>query len=173
MDLAPLLRIRDLGACGQAIKAGDAHATWWFPEFPANRHALAKAIAICETCPVKADCYQWALEHREVGVWGGRSWGPRVHRATTRVCPECHELYVIPPNDGRKPETCGPVCAKQRHLAQQALADEARGVNVGANKAAGHGVISRYNKGCRCRACRRAARDYMARYRAAKRESAA
>lgn len=34
--------------------------------------AVAKAKEICATCPIKQDCLQWALEHREAwGVWAG------------------------------------------------------------------------------------------------------
>lgn len=34
--------------------------------------SVNKAKAICERCPIKADCLRWALSHREAwGVWGG------------------------------------------------------------------------------------------------------
>lgn len=46
--------------------------------FPVERRgrqrdiALAKAKALCGKCPVCADCYQWAVEHKQThGVWGG------------------------------------------------------------------------------------------------------
>jgi len=29
---------------------------------------------MCDTCPVKAPCLQWALDHNEqFGIWGGAS----------------------------------------------------------------------------------------------------
>lgn len=31
-----------------------------------------QAARVCETCPVKAECLQWALDHDEpFGMWGG------------------------------------------------------------------------------------------------------
>ena len=30
------------------------------------------AIAVCETCPVRVECLEFALDHNEkVGIWGG------------------------------------------------------------------------------------------------------
>ncbi len=34
---------------------------------------LKQALAICETCPVKEECLEHALEHERFGVWGGQS----------------------------------------------------------------------------------------------------
>ncbi|PWG66787.1 WhiB family transcriptional regulator [Bifidobacterium callitrichidarum] len=43
----------------------------FFP-LPNDRGSEEKAIAICETCPVKADCLQAALnEQDQFGIWGG------------------------------------------------------------------------------------------------------
>lgn len=34
--------------------------------------ALADAVSVCEECPVKAECREYALTHEEkFGVWGG------------------------------------------------------------------------------------------------------
>lgn len=40
----------------------------FFPE-RASESILAKAI--CRGCPVTDQCYRFAMEHREPGVWGG------------------------------------------------------------------------------------------------------
>ena len=156
----------DRGKCRAEVKAGNAERDWWFPGFPAQRHVLAKAKAICDACPVKVECHDWAVANRMVGVWGGVAFGPRVHRELNRLCPVCKTPYLVPPTPGRRPETCSPACGKERHLQQQAAADEARGVPVGTLKDRGHGTRVRYAKGCRCRACRRASREYTAEYRA-------
>ncbi|MDV7194641.1 WhiB family transcriptional regulator [Mycolicibacterium fortuitum] len=43
----------------------------WFPE-KGQPYAMAKRI--CATCPVKAECLEYALANRErAGVWGGLS----------------------------------------------------------------------------------------------------
>ena len=51
---------------------------------PSNRYALDwffskdfkekyAAKNMCFTCPVRSECLQWALEHRQIwGIWGGR-----------------------------------------------------------------------------------------------------
>ncbi len=30
-----------------------------------------RMIAVCRQCPLIAECLEWAIEHREKGVWGG------------------------------------------------------------------------------------------------------
>jgi hypothetical protein len=46
---------------------------WWHPPRGGNRDSL-KAIAICNTCPVTAECLQYALDNDERGgIWGGVS----------------------------------------------------------------------------------------------------
>ncbi len=42
--------------------------------FPSNGLGVEAAQQICRTCPVAAECLEYALEHRiEQGVWGGAS----------------------------------------------------------------------------------------------------
>jgi WhiB family redox-sensing transcriptional regulator len=49
----------------------------WFPvsvEIGKARHEAAAAIAVCTTCPVRAQCLTLALRHWDIGqhgVWGG------------------------------------------------------------------------------------------------------
>lgn len=40
----------------------------WFPEGKGN---IADAIAICSTCPVKAECLQYGLYYEPTGILGG------------------------------------------------------------------------------------------------------
>lgn len=53
-----------------------------------------QAARVCETCPVKAECLQWALDHDEPhGMWGGL--GPRARQrlrgdAPRRLSPIAH-----------------------------------------------------------------------------------
>jgi len=40
--------------------------------FPSDRGGIAKAKAICATCPVSAECLQYATDNLlAYGVWGG------------------------------------------------------------------------------------------------------
>lgn len=50
---------------------GHPNPSLWFPE---RGESVAEAKAICRVCPVKGDCLEHALRHRERhGIWGGRS----------------------------------------------------------------------------------------------------
>lgn len=75
---------RDRAACL------DTDPELWFPadEERANRRIprVAKAKAVCATCPVRPDCLRWALDNdiRE-GLWGGLDEDERPHtRRATR-----------------------------------------------------------------------------------------
>ncbi|NNF70223.1 MAG: WhiB family transcriptional regulator [Acidimicrobiia bacterium] len=51
------------GACRQ----GDADVF-----FPDSKSQEAEALRICATCPVRDECFAYAIEARETyGVWGG------------------------------------------------------------------------------------------------------
>lgn len=44
----------------------------------ATRDAVARAAAICDKCPVKVPCLEFALDnHERWGVWGGKAWYER------------------------------------------------------------------------------------------------
>ncbi|MFI9204019.1 WhiB family transcriptional regulator [Streptomyces sp. NPDC053048] len=54
-------------------------------EPPAEQAArVTAAKALCFRCPVRVACRDWALEHHEWGVWGGRTEGEQGYRPTTR-----------------------------------------------------------------------------------------
>jgi WhiB family transcriptional regulator, redox-sensing transcriptional regulator len=60
--------------------------------------STAAAIAICDRCPVKPECLEWALQHDEEGVWGGTSEATRrsLKRPRTRTkCITCGSPNVI------------------------------------------------------------------------------
>ena len=40
--------------------------------FPATPQEEAEAVALCATCPVRAQCLEYALRNKEShGIWGG------------------------------------------------------------------------------------------------------
>jgi WhiB family transcriptional regulator, redox-sensing transcriptional regulator len=42
--------------------------------FPSDGSGVERAMRVCDGCPVKSDCLEYALEQRiEHGVWGGAS----------------------------------------------------------------------------------------------------
>ena len=43
---------------------------WFFSKDFSKKYA---AKNLCFTCPVRSECLQWALEHKQIwGIWGGR-----------------------------------------------------------------------------------------------------
>jgi WhiB family transcriptional regulator, redox-sensing transcriptional regulator len=42
----------------------------WYPEGAQRRNAR-EAKAVCQGCPVRAECLDFAIKHGERGVWGG------------------------------------------------------------------------------------------------------
>jgi WhiB family transcriptional regulator, redox-sensing transcriptional regulator len=82
----------------------------WFPvstERARARHEAAAAIAVCTTCPVRAQCLELSLRHWDIGqhgIWGGliatdrahlrRRW-PAGHRGRPR--PAASGMIVRPP----------------------------------------------------------------------------
>ena len=72
---------------------------WFFSSDQIEKNA---AKNMCFICPVRSDCLQWALEHREIwGVWGGKDevqlrrtlsvsyTGEEIRRNRPPNCPYC------------------------------------------------------------------------------------
>lgn len=80
-----LILIKKLGACR------NADLKLFFPDYD-SPSANAAAKRICDRCGVKDACLEWALEHDEVGVWGGTGEADRRallrkrHRVTCVGC---------------------------------------------------------------------------------------
>jgi len=59
---------------GAACAEPGADPELWFSSLPRQR---AEAEAICQTCPARQACGQWAAgEHVKFGIWGGTQRGP-------------------------------------------------------------------------------------------------
>lgn len=51
--------------------------TIFYPEHP-HTSAGDAARAVCEGCPVRKECLEWAMAtHEPDGIWGGRTWRQR------------------------------------------------------------------------------------------------
>lgn len=74
---------------------------------PTGGESARPAKAICHRCPVRPECLQHALEHRETGVWGGLSERERENLLrgrnpyAPRRRPEGHRLSCVCPNCNR------------------------------------------------------------------------
>lgn len=67
---------RERAACA----APNVSADIFFPDEERGPGALAAARAVCRSCPVQAECLQYALDTgQQHGVWGGT--GPTQRRA--------------------------------------------------------------------------------------------
>jgi WhiB family redox-sensing transcriptional regulator len=68
--IPPFLRDDHRPAC----HAPNVDPEWWFPlrgERPNGGGTLARAIAICQRCPLKGPCADWAADTGQWGMWGG------------------------------------------------------------------------------------------------------
>lgn len=102
------------------------HPDTWYPNTPAGRpgktgrptreDATAAAIAVCETCPVKKQCYDAAVRNNEThGIWGGVDFERTVPRGL---------------------EPCGTEAAYFRHVrAKEPVCDPCRKAHRAAAKA--------------------------------------
>lgn len=83
---------------------------WWF-EDPTSEEGK-RAIEICEGCPVKDECHEWAMEHEDWGIWGGIGQKERKRlRSIKRVRLNRPEAFadLVP---------CGTTSAYARHIRQ-------------------------------------------------------
>lgn len=94
--------------------------------FPSNQGdkeqreaAEAEAKAICKRCPVKIECYEWAKENGEVGIWGEATeverTGSRNPSANKRVKPENRVRRQRIPLSEASDHLCGSPSGYTRH----------------------------------------------------------
>lgn len=87
---------------------------WWFPE-RYETGGYARAVAICATCPVRAECLEEALayeigRHDRFGMWGGLTPAERTREADRR------EAAGIPvPRRRARQAQCGTSSGYHRH----------------------------------------------------------
>jgi WhiB family redox-sensing transcriptional regulator len=171
-NILELQRWSGRAACKKECDAGRADPGWWFPNRGESNAPEAEAAKqICRSCPVQFDCLRWATLHREAGIWGGTSERERTRttgKPKITTCIDCSKEFVHVPRGGRQ-ERCVPCRAvRDRNRKRAYDIEKGRVQNPGSKPSAsvdgGHGTISRYNKGCRCRACKKASQQHRARY---------
>ena len=87
----------------------------WFADDPRN---VAKAVAICNECPVAQQCADAAIDNTEMfGIWGGLTprqlRQARSHKHRHKNDPQ--PAPAPPPTPSRRPAPCGTEAAYHRH----------------------------------------------------------
>jgi len=95
-----------LARCKDAVKSG-ADSNDWFPDTKEQR---ARARKVCNHCPLKADCREYAKAENLVGYWGGVLFGYRLPDEKIRdKCPAGHSydlFFYGGEQDLRRCSTC-------------------------------------------------------------------
>lgn len=88
--------------------------------FPGPNDAAAAdmARAICESCPVRSQCYDHALRHEEFGVWAGTSERQRrqLRKQLGIHLEDIDEMRYRYPTRVKSPAACGTDAGYHRHL---------------------------------------------------------
>lgn len=71
--VVPLVGDANMPWSQRAACKAEGVPTWMFYPCRGDNETLARAKAVCRTCPVSAECLAWALDNDEPGVWGGTS----------------------------------------------------------------------------------------------------
>ena len=99
--------------------------------FPTRHETAVAAKKICETCPVKDDCLEYALEWTDlVGIWGGtsgrerrqlRSLELKLARGQAKLCTRCNTIVPIRDlkKDRRRPDGYESRCKACHNEAQR------------------------------------------------------
>lgn len=101
------------GECRKQVRAGNADPSWWFPTAHTSMRNVNTAKTICEQCPVKQQCLEWACNHEQYGIWGGV--GPKHReflgrdRKFKKFCLVCSEVFY---SDNYHKAYCSEDCHK-------------------------------------------------------------
>jgi WhiB family redox-sensing transcriptional regulator len=76
IDIAAIAEERATAAWQADAACAGSDPSWWFPESGCGRNwwltpESLMALQICNECPVRRECGDFADREREVGIWGG------------------------------------------------------------------------------------------------------
>lgn len=95
----------------------------FFPE-PGAKYLEAKVV--CDRCPVKVECLDYALDNGELfGIWGGSTEKERrrLRRKPKVACAECGAMFRVARGNV---VTCSQECSDRRRRRQQNQSQNAR-----------------------------------------------
>lgn len=112
---------RDAACCGEDPEL-------FFPPEDADERIEA-AKRVCDTCPIRQQCLDWAVSNREHGIWGGLTDRERqterrrrAARRSPRACERCGEDFLPSLSHQRRCaaclrgcKPCGTYAAYKRH----------------------------------------------------------
>jgi DNA-binding CsgD family transcriptional regulator len=100
----------------QAACRGEERPVWLWFSARGDKPTQDKARRICEACPVRQECLEYAVSRGErVGMWGGKSANTyrlaqyRASKGFTRQCPVCLEDF----DPGMKQKLCSDECRRE------------------------------------------------------------
>lgn len=94
--------LKQRGACGGGGDPAQARDTEdFFPvtEAGVRRSSVPADIqALCDRCPVREECFTYALAHGEQGIWGGTTEAQReavLRTIRRKKCPACESRRLL------------------------------------------------------------------------------
>lgn len=93
--------------------------SWWYPEKGHSADTAKLARSICRTCPVINECYQFAIDYTEQGIWGDSGTKERQrYRALGNgqkrlVCQYCRFEFKRPAIEKGTRLYCSTKCSKR------------------------------------------------------------
>lgn len=126
--------------------------------FPEKGGSTREAKRICQGCPVRAECLEYALRtDQRFGIWGGFS--ERERRALKRGVPVEALIRRVRNERGHGFNCHCEECQQDREERNRQPAEPVKPKPAPANPS--HGTVARYKKGCHCQPCRVANSAYL------------
>ena len=100
-SVTSILNLNQIGLTRNRARCSDGNGTLSSIFFSDDDFEIARAQAICRSCPLQATCLEGALEREETyGVWGGivvAKAGRRVDRSSSSWSTKCQFHRILSP----------------------------------------------------------------------------